>query len=406
MKRFNKFNLAFVVMITLILCLCCYESAFSESPPSKIIFGQALSLSGRFVPQTSNLEQPAISLWRQEVNNSGGLYIREYDMRIPIDVIQYDDKSDVETMLKLTKKLITVDKVDFLLPPHGSDMQFASIPLANMYKQPTVTWTCAIEGIYSKASSFPYVFHAMPDYRLRFDMLKDLLVEVGAKKVAIIYIQGVMGIEISKHLEKACETAGIEIALSSSFPITSPDLSPLLKKVKGHNVDAFVAITYPGSTLLITEQSMVIGLNPKLFFVDIGGAMPMYVKKFGAAKLEGVMSEGGWSPKISPQAQDYFDKFQKLHNTPPDYFSAPYGYAAYQIYGKAIEKAGTLDKDKVRDVMAKETFSTVNGPVKFEGQINNLFPSAIGQWQNGVFEAISPKESMTSKPIYPKPEWQ
>jgi len=60
---------------------------YLSNAPKKIVFGQALSLSGRFVMNTRNLELPATALWLQEVNAKGGIYVKtttylEYSSRI------------------------------------------------------------------------------------------------------------------------------------------------------------------------------------------------------------------------------------------------------------------------------------------------------------------------------------
>ena len=126
--------------------------------PSKIVFGQAIAISGPTAMVTGILERAAIKLWLHEVNAKGGIYIREYGKRIPVELIQYDNKGDIETMLKLVNKLISVDKVDFLFPPWGGDMHFAMIPVANKNGYPLVAWTVANERIIEKAPQLPYIF--------------------------------------------------------------------------------------------------------------------------------------------------------------------------------------------------------------------------------------------------------
>jgi len=374
----------------------------------KIVFGQALSLSGIIAMQAGFLEVPAIKLWLQEVNAKGGIYVKEYGKKLPVELLQYDDKSDVDTMLKLVNKLIVDDKVDFLLPPSTSAMHFAMLPLANKYKHPVITWTVASDKLLEMAPKLPYVFHTSPPPSAHMKVGQELLEELGVKSVALIYIQDLAGIEYSGALKKYLEKAGIEVKIYNSYPFGSKDLSPLLKRIKTANPDALVAVTYPPDALLITEQSMVIDLNPKLFCLGIGGAMPMFRDKFGVSKIEGIVAFGGWNPNSTAEAKNYFDKFQKLNKFEPDYWSASYGYATYQIYAQAIEKAGTLDREKVRDVLDKETFTNTaagNVQFKFVNQFSYNVPSYYGQWQNGVFQAISPKKTRAAKPVYPKPAW-
>jgi branched-chain amino acid transport system substrate-binding protein len=301
-----------------------------------------------------------------------------------------------------------VDKVDFLLPPWGGDMHFAMIPLANKYGYPLVTWTVVSEKLFMEEKKLPYIFYLAPPPSAHMAEGRDLFKELGVKTAAVIYMQGLTGIEYSGALKSKLEEAGIEVVLYKSYPPFPKDLSPLLKQIKKLNPDALIANSYPGDSLLITEQAMVIGLNPKAFAVAIGGAMPMYRGKFGASKIEGVFAWGGFDPNAAPESKDYFEKFQKVNGFEPDYYSAPWGYASYQILEQAIEKAGTLDRDKVRDALATETFTnTAAGKIafKFQNHFNFELPSYYGQWQKGKFESITPRKTRTAKPIYPKPAW-
>jgi branched-chain amino acid transport system substrate-binding protein len=58
----------------------------------------------------------------------------------------------------------------------------------------------------------------------------------------------------------------------------------------------------------------------------------------------------------------------------------------------AIEKAGSIDRDKVRDELAKMDVMTFWGPVKFgaDGQINSLEPPVF-QLQNAKPVVLSPE---------------
>jgi branched-chain amino acid transport system substrate-binding protein len=394
------------LMILLIVAL-----AFSGSPAlakDKIVIGQALALSGPTAGVTKILEQPAIKLWLQEVNAKGGIYVKEYGKRLPVELLRYDNKGDINTMLKLVKRLITVDKVDFLFPPWGSDMHFAIIPVANKAGYPLVTWTVVSEKMFEREPKLPYIFFVAPPPSTHMKVGRDLFKELGVKTAAVIYMQGLAGIEYSGALKSNLEEAGIKVALYKSYPPFPKDLSPLLKQIKKLNPDALIANSYPGDSLLITEQAMVMGMNLKAFAVAIGGAMPMYRDKFGASRIEGVFAWGGYDPNAAPESKDYFEKFQKVNGFEPDYYSAPWGYASYQILEQAIEKAGTLERDKVRDVLATETFTnTAAGNIvfKFKNHFNFELPSYYGQWQKGKFESIAPKNTKTAKPVYPKPPW-
>jgi branched-chain amino acid transport system substrate-binding protein len=228
---------------------------------------------------------------------------------------------------------------------------------------------------------------------------------MGVKTAAVIHHTDLHGIEFAGHVVPMLAVSGIDVSLYKSYPLGAKDLSPLLKKIKALDVDAFIAFSYPPGTFLITEQSKAIGLNPKLFYATVGVAYPAYRDKFGADTVEGVMGAGVWNPNIPVKgAREWYDAYVKRWQVEPDRWGTAGGYATGQIMQKAIEIAGTLDGEKVRDVIASETFDTVLGPLKFENQFNTFYPGHVGQWQSGEFEVVD-KATRTNEPIYPKPAW-
>jgi len=236
--------------------------------------------------------------------------------------------------------------------------------------------------------------------------LVDICKEMGVKTAAVIHHTDLHGIEFAATVVPQLAVSGIDVVLYKSYPLGAKDLSPLLKKVKAENADAFIAFSYPPGTFLITEQAKAIGLNPKLFYATVGVAYPVYRDMFGAKTVEGIMGAGVWNPNIPVAgAREWYNAYVKRWGEEPDRWGTAGGYATGQIMQMAIEKAGTLDGSKVRDVIASETFDTVLGPLKFVDQFNTYYPGHVGQWQNGEFEVVD-KATRTAKPIYPKPVWQ
>ena len=94
----------------------------------KIVIGQAISLSGPMAGGASISGGPIYELWVEDVNKNGGIYVKEYGKKLPVELLRYDDKSDIGTMTNLLEKLIVQDKVDFILPPWSTSMLFAAAP--------------------------------------------------------------------------------------------------------------------------------------------------------------------------------------------------------------------------------------------------------------------------------------
>jgi branched-chain amino acid transport system substrate-binding protein len=128
---------------------------------------------------------------------------------------------------------------------------------------------------------------------------------------------------------------------------------------------------------------------------------------FGSA-AEGILGAGAWNCRISAKAEEYCRKYRQHYDESTfDWWGDILYYASLQFFEQAVEKAGTLDQKKIRDVMATERFETVLGETWFEN--GRLAPDClagqIGQWQNGVFEVVAPKDKATSNLIVPKPAW-
>ena len=100
--------------------------AESEEERDKIIIGAARPISGHLAIFEETAFGPIYKMWVDEVNAKGGIHVEEYGKRLPVEMLVYDDKSDMGTMTRLLEKLILEDKVDFLFPPASTAFLFAA----------------------------------------------------------------------------------------------------------------------------------------------------------------------------------------------------------------------------------------------------------------------------------------
>jgi len=382
--------------------------AASEKIPDKIRIGNAIALSGPYAFAAATTQIAPYDMWVKEVNAKGGIYVKEYGKRLPVEIIRYDDKGDTGTCVKLVEKLILDDKVDLLLPPWGTALHFAVAPIVTKYGYPIIGPTVDSLKLREIAHTIPYLFIILNQPPEKSVAMVELFKELGIKTAAAAHHTDLHGIEYAGGVVPQLAAAGVDIVLYKSFPMGAKDLSPLLKEMKAANPEAVLFFCYPPETFLITRQSKEVGLNPKLFYCTIGVAFSPYREAFGANVVEGVMGAGAWNPKVPyPGAKEFWDRMVKFAGGEgkTDWYGNAFCYSSVQVLEQAIEKAGTLDRKKIRDVIASETFDTVIGPVRFENQFNVQSPGEVGQWQNGAFEVVAGKEKRTAEPIYPKPAW-
>ena len=91
-------------------------------PPKSIKIGYAISLTGPNTAGAGITVLPNYHLWVQEVNAAGGIMLKSIGKRVPIEVIQYDDHSNADDAAAAVERLISQDKVDFILPPWAPDL--------------------------------------------------------------------------------------------------------------------------------------------------------------------------------------------------------------------------------------------------------------------------------------------
>jgi branched-chain amino acid transport system substrate-binding protein len=392
-------------MFTAAVVLLCGAGATNSLAKDKIVIGQAISLSGPVAQGVAIAGGRIYTMWVEEVNKSGGIYVKEYGKKLPVELKRYDDKSDIGTMTNLLEKLILEDKVDFVFPPWGTAWLFAAAPIANKYGYILIGGPGG--ALKLKELSLPYFFQVLNFSETQAPALADIFKEVGVKSVAVIYRGDLHGVEYGNAMVPYFEKKGIEVKMNKSYPDGIKDLSPLLKEAKSLGVDAFCAASYPPGGMLLTGQALELGINFNALFITVTPFSPnLYRDTFGVNTVEGVMGGGAWNAKTSPGAKEFVDKFVARFGMEPDYWGGLYYWSSLQHFQQAIEKAGTLDQKKIRDIMAKERFDTALGPFWYDE--NRYFvnhPGEIGQWQKGVFEVIDPGEKRTAPPLYPKPAW-
>lgn len=371
----------------------------------KIRIGFSMALTGIYAAGAES-QMNAYTLWSEEVNRKGGIFVRDINKRLPVEMVYYDDKSQADLSVRIYEKLITQDKVDLVFTPWGTTIHFAIAPLSEKYKIPMIGTTASSVKLRElKGSYFWFITSSVPDRQMKAlgEMLKALKGEVNT--IAILYLQELFPRENLQFLEPVLKERGFQVILKKDYPMGVKDLSSLLIETKGKNPDVVVALTYPADSFLLTAQAKEVGLNPKLFIELVGPAIIGFYEKFGTA-TEGLLTMGHWSPKGNwPGAREFHEKYQARWKKKPDYLDSSLAFIGCQIMEQSIEKAGTLNRKRLRDVIANQEFTTINGPVKFSGLENLKTPSMWLQWQKGELEIVWPLEVATARLIFPKPLW-
>ena len=109
-------------------------SGASAQSGNPIRIGMSLALTGAGAAP-SKVVNIALELWRDDVNAHGGLLGR------PVELVVYDDQSTPANVPNIYTKLITVDKVDLLLGPYGTNFVAPAMPTIIQNNKLTISFT-------------------------------------------------------------------------------------------------------------------------------------------------------------------------------------------------------------------------------------------------------------------------
>jgi branched-chain amino acid transport system substrate-binding protein len=375
--------------------------------PDKIRFGYAITQSGPLGPGAESTTLSQYKLWQKRVNDAGGITLKKFNKKVPIDLVGYDDQGKPDELLKLTERLIDSDKVDMILSPYATHMNLASAPLINKHQYPVILSTSAAARLYELAPQLPYAFWHLVQPNEATQPISAMI--AGFKKenkikgrVAVIHPGVQLGVELHAAFLEAAKKDGLEIVLSKSYPFGASDLQPLIREVMASNPDALVAFSYPPDTFMLTEQAQIVGFNPQIMYLAIGTPFPGFKAKFGN-KVNGILLYGGIDP-TAPGLDEYHKAHRAMFNRESE-AGAVSVYACLEVTQQAIETVGEIDRKKIRDVIASGTFQTIWGEIKYKNQLN-AGPWAVGQWQNGEVVGLYPANKRGARPVqFPKPAW-
>ena len=381
--------------------------ALPASAQDKVKIGYAISKTGPNAGGATITQIPNYEMWVKDVMAKGGLKVG--DKRLPIEVVEYDDRSNSEEAVRAVERLITQDKVDLLFPPWGTGLNLAVGPVFNKYGYPQLAFSAVTDRAPELAKRWPNSFWLLGTSKQYVDALTGLLKKMRDEgkigpNIAMISIADGFGIDLSQAARKGFTDAGFKLAYDKSYPIGTQDLSPLIGEAQRSGADTFVAFSYPPDTMALTEQAKVASYAPKVLFLGVGVGFPMYPQRFGA-NAEGIMSLGGWS-KDNANTAAYAKKHEELFKRGPDRWGSQIGYSSLQMLEQAIERVGKLDRAAIIKELQTGTFDTVLGKVKL---VDNMMQDnfwLIGQWQDGFFVGVAPQRAGVGTPVVPKPAWK
>lgn len=369
--------------------------------PDEIRVGATVAVTGPFSAEVGHFKK-MMELWAESINAKGGITLREYGKRLPIKMVVYDDTSQGPVSIRLYEKLVTEDKVHVLLGPYSSPITVQASTVAEKHQIPVIALEANASGIFRRG--FKWLVGVIDDgpkwsYHY-FDMLKGA---GKAKSIGFVIEDTPHPKEVGSGSIPKAKVVGLEVKVEEYFPVATQDFTPIITKLKAANPDIVYMSAFPAREVTFFKQALEQGLNPREYHMIHHG-----VAFYGAVGLRNanlVTGEAYWMPGVKAGNSKPFEELlQKLNIKVEDYPWSSIHYFGFEALVAALEKAGTLDREKLLAAIKGLDIETVSGRLKFDpttGQGTlNPFPTQI---QEGRYVTLWPPEIASGKHIYPRP---
>lgn len=370
--------------------------------------GAAIALTGP-VSREGNFVKDGYDFWVRTVNDRGGIAIG--GQRYRVEIKYYDDESKAETAARLTEKLITDDKVAFVLGPFSSAIFQATSTISERYRVVTIAPQANADTIYERG--YRYIFSILPPASTYLRGLIDMAAAATPRptRMAIMIRDDPFGIAAGEGAARYAEQRGFQVVFKERYPANATDVSSVLTQVKALNPEVFLATTLFQDALLITKQAKELQFAPRIMGFTAGPAIPDFVRSLGA-DANYIYGSEWWLPTLKycgeapfGCAADYATAIERWKGYTPGYHTAS-GTMAGLVLQAALQAAGRVDGEAVRQALLGLAPRTFWGPIGWNEQGKNVRGTSVPvQIQNQRVVAVWPPEARVAAPIYPMPAW-
>ena len=396
-------------------------------------FAQAQQYITLGVPSSLKLLEPyesnkCVQLAVEEINAKGGVTVGKEKMLFRVEAL---DTRDGEPGVPVSEALLGIEKLILdkkvyavVVGTLRSEALLAAMDIYAKYKVININ-TIAMtpkfqQKVLSDKEKYKYSFRNSTDANYSLDsfkgMMKHIQKEFGYNKVFIATQDVLWTNTIGSLMEKWFKDNGWTVLGFDHFPTGAADFSSLFLKAKTMNAQVIMPIFDMATSGVLVKQWKSMRV-PALMAGYISPLVGSKAWKVFGSDIEGslnVVFEIGYFPiKAYPPSVKFSAAYAKRYkeDVQSSHGAAP-AYDAVYVLAKAIEKAGTLDSDKVVRAIEETDMAGVIGRIRFDNDHklimgNDPKTAACGgvlQWQKGGKMALVWPESISEGKIQ-KPSW-
>ena len=375
-----------------------------------ITLGAAVSETGKYSTNGVFTEK-GYTLAVDKINSQGGVKVDGKTYKLAVKF--YDDESSPARGAELVDRLIKQDGIQFILGPYSSGLTKAIAPVTEQLKTPMVEANGAARSLFT--NGYKYIFATLSTADQYLASVIDLAAEHAAAlnkkpnqmKVAVVVENDPFSKDVRKGVVDQMKKYAMKLVVDDQFPRDLSDISATLTKVKALKPDVLLISGHSKGAATSVRQIAQMKVKVPIVGITHCDAAGI-IKKFGGS-AEYTLCPTQWAStltykgKVFGSAGDYAKAFKAKYNQNPPYQAAE-SSAAVVTYADALRRAGKLDKQAVRDALAKTDLMTFYGHIKFdETGKNTAKPMALYQVLKGKYVVVAPTKFAAEKAVIPRP---
>lgn len=383
----------------------CEPGPVAEDAPV-IKLGAAVSDTGRYAREGSDTRN-GYTLWLEWVNQEhGGINVDGVCHQV--EIVFYDDESDADTVSVLTERLILEDNVDFILGPYSSGLTQVASVITERENIIMVEGNGASESLFERGFRNLFAVLTPASFYTRSGI--ELAYANGARTGVIAYEDEPFSASVAEGAQRWMEELGIEVLAVESYPANVADVTAMFTNFRELQPDLFVGGGHFNDAVLFINTAKELGFSPAAFLITVGPSNPTFVTEMGVDS-EYVLGASQWESSLSYEdpyfgsAGDYAARYEERFGAPPSYQAAESTATALALH-LAIEAAGSLETDAVRQALLDLDVETFYGPINFDETGKNVGkPMVTIQIQDGEILVVAPEQAAVTDVIWPAPAW-
>jgi branched-chain amino acid transport system substrate-binding protein len=414
-------RLSFITLMSALVLLFAPISAVSAA--DNIVIGCPLSTAFLYGWDAER----GVKLAVDEINAQGGVNVGGKKMPFKVEVIDTRDLEPgvpVSDALMAVEKLILEKNADFMIGgPVRSEAALAAMDLLGKYKKVSILTTGVLTPAYSKRvkeeyDKLKYCFRIhgeagqlVKEIMACFNEIKE---KYGLNKVFIMVQDVAHARGGGEIIAKVAAQQGWTVTGTEVYPTGTTDFSMGLLKARDTGAQVLnIWMDMPESSILL-KQWYELKIPALPFGSTLAAAeQPGFWKATegkGEYTLCNVVNAGNAPSKATDWTMKFYDAYTKKWGVEPEGLGSSSSYMAVYVLKDAIERAKSLDSDKVVAALEKTDMMGVYGRIRFDPQTHQIIPAldpkegAVGtilQWQAGKRVVVFPKSIATGEILLP-----